>query len=341
MNSPTTSDPIIEACLFCNVKVRIQADKVLSARCPKCKGPIGDPKMEQACAGCKAVNRVLRSRLAAARCGKCKEPLLPPGPVPRELVLADLYAAVGAIFAHPMLAARRARPRDLVEAVGLLEAMPQAIAEIAANMAPGPERDQLAQLAGRCKALPAKVRPLAFEAAAVLKDQETVDRFMLAEAFEILRVHPAGFRFLAQVRRSDPGPTSAREELACARAPFERILDRVYKVAWGDDAPARQRRAEGAERIFGELSKVLEVWLPRPYKHEAMVKSAMTRLLELPDGGEAVAAQEAAIREDVAVFLAIGTAGVARGVAYHGLADDPKEAWWRIQSVLRGGLLDA
>ena len=335
------SDAIVECCLFCNVKVRIQPDKVLAARCPRCKGPIGDPKMEQACPSCQAVNRVVRSRLSAARCGKCKDALLPPGPPPRELVIADLYAAVGAIFADARLAGRRARPRDLVEAVELMAEMPQAIAQLAANMDPGPDRDKLAQLAGRCKALPAKVRPLAFESSAVLRDAETVERYMLADAFEILRHHPAGFQFLKVVRRSDPGATSAREELACARAPFERILDRLHKPIWSQEAGDRQARAEAAERAFGELAKVLEVWLPRPYKLEAMVKSAMARLAELPEGGEALAGHEAAVREDVAAFLAIGTAGIARGVAYHGLADDPKEAWWRIQAVLRGGLLDA
>lgn len=341
MDTTQTTEAIVESCLFCNVKVRIQPDKVLVARCPKCKGPIGDPKMEKACTGCQAVNRVLRSRLASARCGKCKEALMPPGPLPRDLVLADLYAAVGAIFADPRLAGRRARPRDLVEAVELAEEMPQAIAQLAANMDPGPERDKLAQLAGRCKALPAKVRPLAFESPAVLRDQETVDRFMLADAFEILRHHPAGFQFLKAVRRNDPGATSAREELACARAPFERILDRLHKPTWSEEPGDRERRAEVAEQVFGELAKVLEVWLPRPYKHEAMVKSAMTRLAELPSGGEALASHEAVIREDVAAFLAIGTAGVARGVAFHGLGDDPREAWGRIQAVLRGGLLGA
>ncbi len=340
MDSTQTTEAIVESCLFCNVKVRIQPDKVLVARCPKCKGPIGDPKMEKACHACQAVNRVLRSRLASARCGKCKDALMPPGPLPRELVVADLYAAVGAIFADARLAGRRVRPRDLAEAVELMEEMPQSIAQLAANMDPGPERDKLALLAGRCKALPAKVRPLAFESAAILHGQETVDRFMLADAFEVLRHHPAGFHFLKTVRRSDPGATSAREELACARAPFERILDRLHKPTWSQEAGDRERRAEVAEQVFSELSKVLEVWLPRPYKHEAMVKSAMARLADLPAGGEAVASHEATIREDVAVFLAIGTAGVARGVAYHGLGGDPKEAWWRIQAVLRGGLLD-
>lgn len=341
MESTRTSDAIVESCLFCNVKVRIQADKVLVARCPKCKGPIGDPKMEKACPSCQAVNRVLRSRLASARCGKCKDALMPPGPLPRDLVLADLYAAVGAIFADGRLAGRRVRPRDLAEAVELVEEMPQAIAQLAANMDPGPERDKLAQLAGRCKALPAKVRPLAFESPAMLHNQETVDRYMLADAFEILRHHPAGFQFLKTVRRSDPGATSAREELVCARVPFERILDRLHKPTWSQEPGDRQQRAEVAGQVFGELSKVLEVWLPRPYKLEAMVKSAMARLADLPAGGEALEGHEAAVREDVAVFLAIGTAGVARGVAYHGLAEDPKEAWWRIQAVLRGSLLDA
>ena len=336
-----TNDAIVECCLFCNVKVRIQADKVLAARCPKCKGPIGDPKMEQACPACKAVNRVVRSRLGTARCGKCKDALMPPGPLPRELVVADLYACVGAVFADPRLAGRRVRPRDLVEAVELMEEMPQAIASIAANMAPGPERDKLAQLAGRCKALPAKLRPLAFDGPAVLHTAETVEKYMLADAFEILRRHPAGFDFLKVVRRSDPGPTSVREELACARTPFERILDRLHKPAWSDGPGDRETRARIAEQVLGELSKVLEVWLPRPYKHEAMVKSAMARLAELPEAGDGLAAHEAAVREDVAVFLAIGTAGVARGVAFHRIADQPKEAWWRIQQLMKGGLLAA
>lgn len=337
----TATDTVVECCLFCNVKVRIQADKVLAARCPKCKGPLGDPKMEQACSSCKAVNRVVRSRLGTARCGKCKDALMPPGPLPRELVIADLYAAVGGIFADPRLVGRRVRPRDLVEAVELLEEMPQAIAQIAANMDPGPERDKLAQLAGRCKALPAKVRPLAFESANVLHSANTVERYMLEDAFQVLRHHPAGFAFLKVVRRSDPGATSVREELSSVRAPFERILDRLHKPSWNQDAADRAQRAQVAERVLAELSKVLEVWLPRPYKHAAMVKSAMARLAELEEVGDAFATHEAAIREDVAVFLAIGTAGLARAIAFHRVADDPKEAWWRIQALLKGGLLAA
>lgn len=329
---------IIESCLFCNVKVRIHPAKVLLARCPQCKGPIGDPKLDQKCDGCAAVNRVLRSRLAAARCGKCKEPLHR-GQVPRDLLIADLYATIGGIFGDSRLSSRRSRPHDLVDAVALLEEMPQVITEIAANMDPGPDRDKLAALAGRCKSLPAKVRPLAFEQSAVLHNDLTVEQYMLEDAFEVLRRHPAGFDFLRRARRGDPGATSAREELACAKAPFEKLMDRFHRPNWKDPAD-RQVRQLLAEKVFAELAKVLEVWMPRPYRFEAMLKAGMNRLAELPETSEVATAQSTAIRDEVAAFYAITTAGVARAVVYHGLAEDPKQAWPRIQQTLHAGLLN-
>lgn len=334
-------DRVVETCHLCNVKVRIQPDKVAAARCPRCKGPIGDPKVDRACAGCKALNRVLRSRLAAARCGKCKEPLLPPGELPRELILSEAYGLVGAVYADPLLSRRLGRPHDLVEVVSWAEEMPRAVAELAASMNLGDDRDRIAALGARCKALPAKLRPVVFEDPAILLEEAQLDAFMLRDAFGVLRRHPSGWLLLKQVRLGETGSSAARLELASAANAFERLLNRMHKTDWNDLAQDQARRKEVAEGLFQELARVVESWLPRPYKLEAMVKSCMTRLEEKAWAAQALEAAPDAVREDVTAFLAIATVLLARGVRVHELGATPQAVWPGLVTPLKGAALAA
>lgn len=323
----TTETHVVESCTACQVKVRVLKEKVANARCPKCKGLLGDPKVEAPCAGCGAVNRVLRSRMAAARCGRCKEALFAAGAIPKDYLVAEGQALVEQVFADARLASGLTRPRDLVESVDLLKVMPRRIAELAASLAPGQDREQLASLSGRCKAAAETLRPLAFEAPGVLGGEAFVEQYQLQDAFEALRRHPSGFEALKVIRRSDYGPGGARAELAPTAPLFERLVDRLHKTDWDDMTADRRARAALAEQLFGELCRAVESWLPRPYKLEAVAKVALTRMKELPGGEEAFAQHEARLREDVTVWLAITTAVVARGVAYHGLGPNPKAVW--------------
>ncbi|MFP5502050.1 MAG: hypothetical protein ACLGIN_06145 [Candidatus Sericytochromatia bacterium] len=310
----TTETHVVESCTACQVKVRVLKEKVANARCPKCKGLLGDPRVEAPCAGCGAVNRVLRSRMAQARCGRCKEALFAPGAIPRDYLVAEGQALVDQVLADARLASGLTRPRDLVESVDMLKAMPQRIAELAASLAPGQDREQLASLSGRCKAAAETLRPLAFEA---------------------LRRHPSGFEALKVIRRSDYGPGGARSELAPTASLFERLVDRLHQTDWDDMEADRRARAALAEQLFGELCRAVESWLPRPYKLEAVAKVALTRMKELPGGEEAFAKHEARLREDVTVWLAITTTVVARGVAYHGLGPNAKAVWPALMGAVK------
>jgi hypothetical protein len=332
-------DRIVESCHLCNLKVRIQPDKVASARCPKCKGPLGDPKVDQACPGCQAVNRVLRSRLAAARCGKCKERLIPDGPLPRELVLSEAYGLIGAVFADPLLSRRVGRPGDLVATVEWAEELPRSIAELAATMNLGEDRDRVAALGARAKALPAKLRPHVFEDPTILMEEAQIQAYMLGDAFEALRHHPLGWRFLKQARSGEHGSAAARQELAGAAAIFERLLNRFHKTDWNDMDADKARRVEMATALFNELSRVSESWLPRPYKLPAMVKTALTRLEEQPWAPPVLETQREPVTEDVQAFLALVTALIARGVTVHGLGENPQAVWPGLITPLRSALL--
>jgi hypothetical protein len=334
-------DSAVETCHLCNLKVRIKADKAAVARCPKCKGPLGDPKIDQGCPGCKAVNRVLRSRLAAARCGKCKEALLGAGPLPRELVLAETYGLIGAVYADPLLSRRVSRPNDLVEAMAWAEELPRSIAELAANITLGEDRDRLTSLSVRCKALPAKLRPEIFVDPSLLVDQGHLESAMLLEAFEVIRHDPAGFRLLKQIRSGETGASAARIELGAAAAVFERLLNRLHKTDWNDLQADQARRSEVAEGLFKELIRVVESWLPRPYKLEALTKSCLMRLEEQPWSAQAVEATPELVREDVRAFQAIVTAIITRGVTVHELGNTPSAVWPALVTPLRIAALAA
>lgn len=335
----STDTHVIESCEPCQIKVRILKEKAGAARCPRCKGPLGDPKVDQACAGCGAVNRVIRSKLTTARCGRCKAPLLGEGGVPREVVLADAQQLVAQVLADSRLAGRHARPRDLIEAVDLLKAMPQRIAEVAAQQPAGADRDTLSTLSARCRDTAQRLRPLAFENVGLLFSPGFLEQFQLTDAYEAMRHHPVGWEALKVIRRADAGMGAARAELAPAATLFEQLLNRVHKTDWNDMDGDRRRRAELADKLFTELTRAVESWLPRPYKLEAMAKVALTRIGELPGGADALARSEAALREDVTVFLAIATTVVARGVANHGLGATPKDAWPALAATLRGAAL--
>lgn len=329
---------VIESCSPCQIKVKILKEKAGQARCPRCKGPLGDPKVDQACAGCGAVNRVIRSKLTAARCGRCKEPLLQ-GAVPREVVLAEAQALVAQVLGDARLSARLTRPRDMIEAVDLLKAMPQRIAEVAAQAPTGTDRDALSALSTRCRDTANRLRPLAFENPDHLFSPGFLDQYQLTDGFDAMRRHPVGWEALKVIRRADAGMGAARAEIAPAAALFEQLLNRVHKTDWNDMDGDRQRRAELADKLFVELTRAVESWLPRPYKLEAMAKVALTRIGELPGGTDALARSEAALREDVTVFLAIATTVVARGVVNHGLGATPKDVWPALLGTLRGASL--
>lgn len=335
----TTETHVVEACRTCATKVRVLKEKVGLAKCPQCKGPLGDPTVDHPCGGCGALNRVVRSRMAQARCGRCKEPFFAEGEVPAAYWLAAGQALVHDLFADARLTGRLARPRDLVEVIDVFKAMPQAIAELAANLPAGEDRDKLSSLSARCKRLAETLRPLAFESPAVLLSEAFVEQFQLADAFVAMRAHPAGFEALKAIRRSDASLTAARAELAPAGHLFERLLNRLHKTDWDDMEADRARRAALADQLFAELTRVVESWLPRPYKLEAMAKVAMTRMGELPGGEAAIGQHEALLREDVTAFLAIATTVVARGVAYHQLGETPKAVWPTLAPHLRGTAL--
>jgi hypothetical protein len=341
----STETHVIESCLPCQIKIRVLKDKVESARCPKCKGPLGDPPVDHLCSGCGARNRVPRSKLAVARCGRCKTQLLPttdtpPAPAaPASVGHPDADDVVSRIFADPRLAGRQARPRDLVETVDLLRTMPQRIAEIAAQLPTGADREALSALSARSRDLVGTLRPLAFANPDRLFTANFLDQFQLKDAYEAMRHHPHGWDTLKAIRKADTGLGAARLELAPTAALFEQILNRVHKTDWNDMDGDRLRRTELAGQLCAELTRAVESWLPRPYKLEAMVKVAMTRIGELPGGAEAIAKSEATLKDDVTAFLAIATTVVARGVTQHGLGASPKEAWAALQGVLRGAAL--
>lgn len=332
-------DRIVETCHLCNLKVRIQADKAAVARCPKCKGPMGDPKLDQRCSHCQALNRVIRSRLMAARCGKCKEALLPAGPPPRDLILAEAYGVIGAVYADPLLSRRVGRPADLVDVVEWSEELPRSIAELAATMPLGDDRDRVAAISARVKALGPKLRPVVFEDPFMLADDWHVEAYMLEDAFEVIRRHPAGWRLLKQIRLGDTGAGAARVELGAAAAAFERLLNRMHKTDWNDLDADKARRKEAADGLFGELERVVESWLPRAYKLEAMVKSCMARLEEQPFSAQAVETAPDAVREDVTAYLAIVTTLITRGVALHGMGETPAGVWPALVTPLRAAAL--
>lgn len=332
---------VVEACLACNVKVRVLKEKVAAARCPKCRGPLGDPKVDQPCGGCKAVNRVLRSKLSLARCGRCKEPLVAPGTASRELILADAQQLVAQIFAEPTLSASRARPRDVSEVVDLLKGMPQAIAELAARQSLGGDRDRLAALSARCKSLVPQVRPYAFEEPAMLLNGPFVERYMLGEAFEVMRHHVLAWESLKAVRKQDTGLSVARTELMPAGDVFDRLVGRLHKTDWNDMDEDRAKRTRLADKLLLELSKQVETWAIRPIKLEGMVMGAMSRMKELSGGTDDFAKGEAAIREDVTAFLAVATVVTARCVEHHRAGNTLREAWQALYPSLRGKVMSA
>lgn len=335
----STDTHVIESCDPCQIKVRILKEKAGVARCPKCKGPLGDPKVDQACAGCGAVNRVIRSKLTSARCGRCKEPLLADGNVPRDVVLAEAQQLVAQVMADARLAGRQARPRDMIEAVDLLKTMPQRIAELAAQLPPGADRETLSSLSARCRDNVTRLRPIAFENVGMLFSPGFLEQYQLTDAYETMRRHPIGWESLKVVRRADSGLGAARAELAPAVTLFEQLLNRVHKTDWNDMDGDRHRRAELAEKLFTELTRAVESWLPRPYKLEAMAKVALTRIGELPGGADALAKSEALLRDDVTAFLAIATVVTARSVNTHGLGATPKDVWPALLGTLRGAAL--
>lgn len=327
---------VVETCGTCQLKVRVLQEKVGQARCPKCKGPLGDDKVDQRCAGCGALNRVLRSKLAAAHCGRCRAPL-----VAQENPAAQAERLVARILAHARLGQGRHAPRDLVETVDLLKGMPQAIAEYAASQPPGAERDSLVAMSSQSKALAEALRPLAFESAAVLLNDGFVQQYLLADAFEAMRRHPVGFEALKAIRKQDKGLGAARNELLPSATIFERMVSRVHKPSWQSDGADAGARTALADQLFGEITRAIESWLIKPYKLDGMAKVALARLGELPGGAEALAAYEALLREEMEVFLAIATTVIARAVAYHGLAPTPKQAWPLLAPSLRGAALSS
>lgn len=332
---------VVEACLACNVKVRVLKEKVAAARCPKCRGPLGDPKVDHACPGCKAVNRVLRSKLSLARCGRCKEALVAPGEATRELILADAQQVVAQLFAEPQLTARLTRPRDVSEVVDLLKSMPQTIAELAASQSLGADRDRIAALSARCKNLVVQVRPFAFEEPAVLLNAPFVERFMLGEAFESMRHHALAWESLKAIRKQDTGLSVARAELRPAGDVFDRLVGRIHKTDWNDMDEDRARRTRMADKLLMELSKQVETWAIRPIKLEGMVMGAMSRMKELSGGAEDFAKAEVAIREDVTAFLAVATVITARTVEHHRAGNTLREAWQALYPSLRGQVMAA
>lgn len=336
-------EQVVESCLACNVKVRVLKDKVAQARCPKCKGPLGDPKVDQRCrvAECGAVNRVLRSKLLQARCGKCKEPLVAEGQATRDLVLSEAQAIVGQLFAEPRLVGKRARPADLAEVVDLLKAMPQTIAELAASQPLGPDRDRLAALSARCKNLVGPLRPFAFEQPAMLLNEPFVQHYMLTDAFESLRQHPLAWESLKTIRRQDTGLTVARQELVPASDVFDRLVGRLHKTDWNNMDEDKAKRTRLADKLLMELSKQVETWAIRPIKLEGMVMGAMSRMKELAGGGDEFGKVEGAIREDVTAFLALATVVTARGVDHHKFGGTLKESWQALYPSLRGKVMAA
>lgn len=332
---------VVEGCHTCAVKVRVLKEKLATARCPKCKGPLGDPKVDHKCGGCGAVNRVLRSKLTQARCGRCKEPLVAAGAASRELVLVDAQKLVAQLFVEPMLTANRARPRDLVEVVDLLKAMPQAIAELAARQPLGPDRDRLAGLSQRAKTLVGAVRPYAFEQSAMLLNEPFVQQYMLGDAFEAMRRHPIAWESLKTIRRQDTGLGSARQELLPASDIFDRLVGRLHKTDWENMDEDRARRTRLADKLLMELSNQVQTWAIRPIKLEGMVMGAMSRMKELAGGGDDFAKVENAVRDEVTAFLAIATVVVARGVDHHKIGGTLKESWAALFPSLRGKVMAA
>ncbi|HEY9723968.1 MAG TPA: hypothetical protein V6D47_18345 [Oscillatoriaceae cyanobacterium] len=326
---------VVETCGTCQIKVRVLREKVGLARCPKCKGPLGDEKVDQRCAGCGAVNRVLRSKLATAHCGRCHAAL-----TIAETPQIQAQRLVAQILAHPRLGQGRTAPRDLVETVDLLKGMPQAIAEYAANQPPGAERDTLVSMSSQSKTLAEQLRPLAFESAAVLLNDGFVQQYMLQDAFEAMRKHAVGFEALKAIRKQDKGLGAARHELLPSATIFERMVSRVHKPSWQGDGE-QGARAALADQLFGEITRAIESWLIKPYKLDAMAKVALARLGELPGGAEALASYEALLREEMEVFLAIATTVIARSVAFHGLAPTPKQAWPLLAPSLRGAAVSS